>query len=88
MLLLGNYLFKKKKMRNTEKTNYTVIRFGGIGTITFLLLLLLKVTHQVEISWWIVTAPLWLPIAIAAGFLLGVLLIVLIIAIIALFLDK
>ena len=50
---------------------------GGIslGTVLFLVFLVLKITEVIDWSWWWVTAPLWIPIAfvIALTVLLGVL---------------
>jgi hypothetical protein len=36
---------------------------GGIGFagLLFLVLLVLKLTHVIDWSWWWVTAPLWIP---------------------------
>lgn len=47
----------------------------GLGTILFVVFLVLKLTEVIDWSWWWVTAPLWIPIAfvIALTVLLGVL---------------
>ena len=37
----------------------------GIGTLLFVVFLVLKLTGVVAWSWWWVTAPLWLPAIIA-----------------------
>lgn len=39
---------------------------GGIsfGTILFIVFLVLKLTETIDWSWWWVTAPLWMPVAI------------------------
>ena len=44
---------------------------GGIGLAgaTFIVFLVLKLTHNIDWSWWWVTAPLWIP----TGFVLGLL---------------
>ena len=34
-----------------------------LGTILFLIFLVLKLTNNIGWSWWWVTAPLWIPIA-------------------------
>jgi hypothetical protein len=41
---------------------------GGIGclTVLFLIFLVLKLTDNIDWSWWIVTAPLWGPWALIA----------------------
>lgn len=40
-------------------------KIQGSGTILFIIFLILKLTHVINWSWWWVTCPLWLPIAIA-----------------------
>lgn len=34
-----------------------------LGTILFLIFLVLKLTNNISWSWWWVTSPLWIPIA-------------------------
>lgn len=48
----------------------------GLGTVLFIVFLVLKLTNTIDWSWWWVTSPLWIP----AGFLIIVLLIILLIA--------
>jgi hypothetical protein len=36
----------------------------GIGTVLFLIFMVLKLTNYIDWSWWWVTAPLWAPIVI------------------------
>lgn len=38
----------------------------GLGTVLFLIFMTLKLTNYIDWSWWWVTAPLWIPIAIMA----------------------
>lgn len=38
----------------------------GLGTILFLIFLVLKLTGVITWSWWWVTAPIWIPLALAA----------------------
>jgi hypothetical protein len=33
----------------------------GLGTILFLIFLVLKLTHNIDWSWWWVFSPLWIP---------------------------
>ena len=40
------------------------IEASGEITLLFLVFLVLKLTHFIDWSWWWVTAPLWIPIAI------------------------
>jgi len=35
----------------------------GLGTVLFLIFLILKLTHTIDWSWWWVFSPLWFPIA-------------------------
>ena len=35
----------------------------GLGTILFIVFLVLKLTNFIDWSWWWVTAPLWIPVA-------------------------
>ena len=36
----------------------------GLGTILFLIFMVLKLTNHIDWSWWWITAPLWIPIII------------------------
>ena len=47
---------KKKQPMKTEGT--------GIFTILFIVFLVLKLTDNIDWSWWAVTAPLWIPLGI------------------------
>lgn len=60
---------KKDKMGNKNNNN---VSGGGIGFfgLSFLVFLVLKLTHVIDWSWWWVTAPLW------GGFIIGVFMIV------------
>lgn len=42
----------------------------GLGGAVFIVFLVLKLTEVIDWSWWWVTAPLWIPLAFVAGFLL------------------
>jgi len=37
----------------------------GIGMVLFIVFLVLKLTGTINWSWWWVTSPLWIPIALA-----------------------
>lgn len=37
----------------------------GLGTILFLIFMVLKLTNVIDWSWWWVTAPLWIPFILA-----------------------
>lgn len=45
---------------------------GGIGLdiILFIVFLILKLTGDIDWSWWWVTSPLWIPIAIVIVFII------------------
>lgn len=38
----------------------------GLPTILFVVFLVLKLTNNIDWSWWWVTSPLWIPIAFVA----------------------
>jgi hypothetical protein len=44
---------------------------GGIslGTVLFIVFLVLKLTGTITWSWWWVTSPLWIPLALVIVFL-------------------
>ena len=42
----------------------------GIGMILFLIFMTLKLTGNIDWSWWWVTAPLWIPILLVV-FIIG-----------------
>ena len=39
----------------------------GLGTILFLIFLVLKLTNYIDWSWWWVTSPLWIPLVAVLG---------------------
>jgi len=47
----------------------------GLGTVLFLVFLVLKLCKVIDWSWWWVTAPLWGPLAFIAAIIVVVLLI-------------
>ena len=36
----------------------------SLGTVLFLIFLMLKLTDKIDWSWWWVTSPLWAPLAV------------------------
>lgn len=44
----------------------------GLGTVLFLIFLVLKLTDKIDWSWWWITSPLWIPVCV--GILIGSLL--------------
>lgn len=42
----------------------------GLGTVLFIVFLVLKLTEIIDWSWWWVTAPLWIPVAIVLVFVI------------------
>lgn len=64
---------------NKEKASSTSIGLGGLIFIVFLFLKLAEIGQVADWSWWWVTSPLWIPIALVLG-ILGVVAIVAIIA--------
>ncbi len=43
----------------------------GLGVILFLIFMTLKLTGNIDWSWWWVTSPLWIPF-VAAAVILGI----------------
>tara|TARA_Y100001937_G_scaffold124692_1_gene189915 strand:+ start:1723 stop:1920 length:198 start_codon:yes stop_codon:yes gene_type:complete len=41
----------------------------GLGTVLFLIFLVLKLTDKIDWSWWWITSPLWIPLSL--GILIG-----------------
>lgn len=52
-----NNLKLKKMSKSSESSGI------GLGTILFVVFLILKLTNFIDWSWWWVTAPLWIPVA-------------------------
>lgn len=40
-----------------------------LGVVLFLIFMILKLTNTIDWSWWWVTSPLWIPLALAAAIL-------------------
>lgn len=55
-------------------SNKSSVTVGGTSflNLLFLVFLVLKLTNVITWSWWWVTAPLWMPIAVVIGFLVVV----------------
>ena len=65
-----------------SKEQTTTAISSSLTTILFVVFLVLKLTGNIDWSWWWVTSPLWLPIAILIGFValiitVGIILVVL-----------
>jgi len=52
--------------RNDSKTATLSLSIETLGFITFIVFLILKLTHTWEINWFWVWFPLWLPLAFGA----------------------
>lgn len=66
-----------------EDTKKVTVNFGGIGTILAIVFMVLKLTGNIDWPWVWVFAPIWIPLALAAGILVLYGIIVVIIAILA-----
>lgn len=44
----------------------------GLGGVLFVVFLVLKLIGKIDWSWWWVTAPLWIPVAVILSLLIGV----------------
>jgi len=53
----------------------------GIGMVLFIVFLVLKLTGTINWSWWWVTSPLWIPLALG-GIIIGI------IGVIAIIIEK
>ena len=53
----------------------------GIGMVLFIVFLVLKLTGTIDWSWWWVTSPLWIPLALG-GIIIGI------IGVIAIIIEK
>ena len=53
----------------------------GIGMVLFIVFLILKLTGTIDWSWWWVTSPLWIPLALG-GVIIGI------IGVIAIIIEK
>ena len=53
---------------------------GGLGlcSVLFIVFLVLKLCDVIDWSWWWVTSPLWIPIALSLGIMILLLLIVIV----------
>jgi hypothetical protein len=54
----------KRGLMSKSKSN-SGCTIGSSGTV-FIVFLILKLTHVIDWSWWWVTAPVWMPLGIAA----------------------
>lgn len=59
-------------MSTSNNTSNSGIGFTGVLTIVFVVL---KLTHTIDLSWWWVLAPVWIPIGI---FLIGLIIFIII----------
>jgi hypothetical protein len=57
-------------MKNEQATSSGL----GIGTVLFIVFLILKLTNVIDWSWWWVTAPLWIPLGLVVLILIVTLL--------------
>jgi hypothetical protein len=57
---------KGQEMTKSKTVNVNLMGMPNLLTILFVYL---KLTHQIDWSWWWVTAPSWIPLAIFFGLL-------------------
>ena len=62
-------------------TNNFNLNFN-LNKILFVVFLILKLTGNIDWSWWWVTSPLWIPFVLVSGFLFLVLALIIVCAII------
>jgi len=49
----------------SAETNSKATGGMGLGTVLFIVFLILKLCNVIDWSWWWVTAPLWIPAGLA-----------------------
>jgi len=64
---LGDKKIRYKKIRYMSKEKQITVFNSSILTVLFVVFLVLKLTNNIDWSWWWVTSPLWLPLAIVIG---------------------
>lgn len=64
--------------------------FGGVGLggLTFLVFLVLKLLGKFDHSWLVVTAPLWGPLVFAVGLMIAIAVVALLIAGVVILLER
>ena len=67
----------------SNKSITTTLSLETLGMITFIVLLILKLTNTLTISWFWVCFPLWVPIAFGIAIWLVMLVIALIVALVS-----
>ena len=67
----------------SKEQNITAFN-SSILTILFVVFVTLKLTGNIDWSWWWVTSPLWIPLAIA----LGLLCVIMIVAVILIIVNR
>ncbi len=67
-----------------SKSKNTIVIGPSIGfsSILFFIFLILKLCNVIDWSWWFVTAPLWLPLALGISVLLLIMIVLFIIGIV------
>ena len=69
---------------NMSKEQQSTIFNSSLLTLLFIVFLILKLTGNIDWSWWWVTSPLWVPIVLAIGFVA----LLMVIAILIIILNK
>ena len=54
------------QQNNMSKENQTTVFNSGLPVLLFIVFLILKLTDNIDWSWWWVTSPLWIPLALVA----------------------
>lgn len=56
--------FGRLKINHYIDENLIKMKELGIGGLVFLIFMVLKLTGNIDWSWWWITAPLWIPITL------------------------
>ena len=51
-------------MDNNNNSHGSSVAGVGLCDLLFVVFLVLKLTHVIDWSWWWITAPLWIPLAL------------------------
>jgi hypothetical protein len=60
------------KLANEKMSQETTTFNSSILTILFVIFLVLKLTGNIDWSWWWVTSPLWIPLVLLFTTIIGV----------------
>ena len=69
MTMRGCIFVENNNNKNMSDKNQTNLIDSSLPTLLFIVFLILKLTGNIDWSWWWVTSPLWIPIAAVLVFI-------------------